>query len=113
MLISMNNLANVYWSQGKYGQAEALYSQTLEIQRRVLGPEHPDTLLSMGNLADTCAKEGKYAQAEALFSQTTELSRRVLGPEMLGHRRTIPRTACASLSRQRPGVPEVALELWI
>ena len=37
--------------QGKYAQAEALYSQTLEIQRRVLGPEHPDTLMSMNNLA--------------------------------------------------------------
>ena len=40
----MNNLADVYDEEGKYAQAEALYSQTLEIQRRVLGPEHPDTL---------------------------------------------------------------------
>jgi hypothetical protein len=30
--------------QGKYAQAEALHSQVLRIQRRVLGPEHPDTL---------------------------------------------------------------------
>jgi Tfp pilus assembly protein PilF len=38
-LRSMNNLAVVYDDQGKYAQAEALYSQTLEIQRRVLpGP---------------------------------------------------------------------------
>ena len=47
----MNNLANVYYAQGKYPQAEALDSQALEIQRRVLGPEHPDTLESMSNLA--------------------------------------------------------------
>ena len=47
----MNNLANVYDVQGKYAQAETLDSQTLEIQRRVLGPEHPDTLRSMNNLA--------------------------------------------------------------
>ena len=47
----MNNLAIVYDEQGKYPQAEALYSQTLEIRRRVLGPEHPDTLGSMNNLA--------------------------------------------------------------
>jgi non-specific serine/threonine protein kinase/serine/threonine-protein kinase len=44
----MNNLAKVYWSQGKYARAEALYGQTMDIQRRVLGPEHPGTLLSMG-----------------------------------------------------------------
>ena len=51
-LTSMNSLAGDYYSQGKYAQAEALYSQTLEIQRRVLGPEHPDTLTSMDNLAE-------------------------------------------------------------
>lgn len=77
----MNNLANVYWSQGNYPQAEALYREAMETQRRVLGPEHPDTLLSMGNLAATYGKEGKDAQAEALFAQTLEISRRVLGPE--------------------------------
>jgi non-specific serine/threonine protein kinase/serine/threonine-protein kinase len=47
----MNNLANVYQYEGKYAQAEALFRQTLEIRRRVLGPEHPDTLGSMVNLA--------------------------------------------------------------
>ena len=46
-LMSMNNLANVYLAEGKYPQAEALYRETMEIQRRVLGPEHPDTLDSM------------------------------------------------------------------
>jgi hypothetical protein len=38
----MFNLANVYASEGKYAQAEALHSQTLEIRRRVVGPEHPE-----------------------------------------------------------------------
>ena len=80
-LYSMNNLAIVYYYQGKYAQAEALDSQTLEIRRRVLGPEHPDTLNSMNILATVYDDEGKYAQAEALFSQTLEIQRRVLGPE--------------------------------
>ena len=34
----MNNLATRLLVQGKYPQAEALHSQTLEIRRRVLGP---------------------------------------------------------------------------
>ena len=80
-LTSMNNLAIVYYEQGKYAQAEALHSQTLEIRRRVLGPEHPDTLASMNNLAIVYYEQGKYAQAEALYSQTLEIQRRVLGPE--------------------------------
>lgn len=68
-------------NEGKYAQAEALNLQTLEIRRRVLGPEHPDTLMSINNLAVVYFDEGKYAQAEALFSQTLEIMRRVLGPE--------------------------------
>jgi hypothetical protein len=50
-------------------------------QRRVLGPDHPDTLYSMSNLASVYRRQGKYAQAEALHSQTLEVRRRVLGAE--------------------------------
>jgi hypothetical protein len=77
----MSKLADVYDDEGKYPQAEALYSQTLEIERRVLGPEHPNTLVSMDNLADVYERLGKYPQAEALHSQVLEIRRRVLGPE--------------------------------
>ena len=45
----MYNLALLYSQQGKYGQAEALYSQTLEIKRRVQGPEHPSTLNTLSD----------------------------------------------------------------
>ena len=43
----------------RYGEAEVLLRQTLEIQRRVLGPEHPSTLLIMSNLAEDLVKLGK------------------------------------------------------
>jgi non-specific serine/threonine protein kinase/serine/threonine-protein kinase len=77
----MNNLALIYHYRGKYAQAEALQSQTLKIKRRVLGPEHPNTLGSMNNLANVYRRQGKYAQAEALYSQAVEIQRRVLGAE--------------------------------
>ena len=76
-----SRLGRTAYLQGKYPEAEALFSQTLEIQRRVLGPEHPDTLNSMNNLASVYYSQGKYAQAEALDSQILEIRRRVLGPE--------------------------------
>jgi hypothetical protein len=41
-LISMNNLGKVYGDEGKYAQAEALYNQTSEIKRRVLGADRPN-----------------------------------------------------------------------
>ena len=41
----MENLAGDLQSEGQYAEAEKLVRETLDIRRRVLGPEHPDTLL--------------------------------------------------------------------
>jgi hypothetical protein len=38
--------------------------------RRVIGPEHDDTLGAMDNLAIAYTGEGKYEQAEALFRRS-------------------------------------------
>ena len=76
----MIDLANVY-DQRNSAQAEALDSQVLEIQRRILGPEHPETLHSMNNLAQDYDDQGKFATAESLYSQMLEIQRRVLGLE--------------------------------
>ena len=50
-LISMNNLASLFKSQGKYDATEPLYREALQLSEKVLGKEHPSTLLSMNNLA--------------------------------------------------------------
>ncbi len=47
MLMSMNNLANVYSAQRRYAQAEALYQETLAAERGALGPENPLTLYAL------------------------------------------------------------------
>ncbi|MCP4707218.1 MAG: tetratricopeptide repeat protein, partial [Planctomycetes bacterium] len=44
-------LAILYQKQERYDQAESLNIKTLEVRRRVLGEEHPDTLRSMNSLA--------------------------------------------------------------
>ncbi len=77
----MQFLATIYHDEGDNAKAEAIFAQTWEIRRRVLGPEHPDTLLSMTNLAAIYHSEGKYAQAESLGIQALDMMRRALGPE--------------------------------
>jgi tetratricopeptide (TPR) repeat protein len=96
----MNNLADSYRLQGKYARAEALLKQTLEIQSRVLGPEHHDAADSMQNLARVYYSESKYAQAEALFSQSLKIQRRVSGPE---HPDTLETAANLTLTYQVQG----------
>jgi tetratricopeptide (TPR) repeat protein len=41
---SLNNLAELYFSQGRYEQAEPLYKRALAIREKVLGREHPDAV---------------------------------------------------------------------
>jgi tetratricopeptide (TPR) repeat protein len=48
---SMNNLAALYDTTGRYGEAEPLYQRALAIREQQLGADHPDTALSLNNLA--------------------------------------------------------------
>jgi hypothetical protein len=50
MLDSRDNLASIYWSQGRWKEAVKLQAQAVEARGRVLGKEHPDTLQSVANL---------------------------------------------------------------
>jgi len=52
-----------------------------ETRKRVLGPEHPDTLTSMANLALTYTDQGRWKEAEELGVQVLETKKRVIGPE--------------------------------
>ena len=47
---SLNNLALLYKSQGRYSEAEPLYLQALEIRERGLGANHPRTVTVRKNL---------------------------------------------------------------
>ncbi len=38
---SLNNLALLYYAQGKYDEAEPMYRRALEIYEKSLGKDHP------------------------------------------------------------------------
>jgi tetratricopeptide (TPR) repeat protein len=80
-LVDMNNLADAYGYQGKYAQAEALFSQTLQIKNRVRGPEHPSTLYTLSGFASMYQHQGKYALAETYAARALAGRRHALGPE--------------------------------
>jgi tetratricopeptide (TPR) repeat protein len=71
----------VYLAEKKYSQAESLLAQTVEIQRRTMGEEHPFTLIGMNNLAMVYKNEGKLTHAEPLLSRVLEVRKRTLGNE--------------------------------
>jgi len=77
----MYTMAVTYRGLGLYSRAQPLQERALEIQRRVLGPQHPETLRSMNLLADTLGDEGHDAEAEKISREVLAVRRRVLGPK--------------------------------
>ncbi len=51
------------------------------MRERVLGPEHPDTLITRGNLARWTGQAGDAAGARDQFAALLPVRERVLGPE--------------------------------
>ena len=68
-----------FLENGLYNAAEELQLQVLESWKRVLGVEHPDTLMSMHNLAFTYNLQRRTEEAEQLFLQVLESSRSARG----------------------------------
>jgi hypothetical protein len=60
----------------------------MEIRKRVLGPEHPDTLTSMNDLALTWKSQGREQQALDMMIECAELKKHKLGlnhPDIIKH----------------------------
>ena len=77
----MNVMGSVYFELGLYARAESLFSQALDIRRRVLGENHPDTLLSMFGLGRTLSVEQRIPEAETLLREALAKQQNVLGTE--------------------------------
>ena len=52
--------------QGDLAGARKLHERALDARRRVLGKEHPDTLMSLSNLAAMLRAQGDIAGAKQL-----------------------------------------------
>ncbi len=63
-LESKNDLAVLYKEQARYDKAESLLLESLEGRRKVLGEEHPDTLVSLNNLIELYEAWGKAEKVE-------------------------------------------------
>src|SRR6516164_1594827 len=59
---SLNNLAALYHSQGKYRMAEDLYQKALEIKRRIYPEENEEVALALQNLAVLYSAKRDYPQ---------------------------------------------------
>jgi serine/threonine-protein kinase len=77
----MSVMGEVYDSLGLFSQAQTLFARALDLQRRVLGPNDPQTLTSLSRLAVVLTEEGNYPEGEKLQREAFVARTRVLGPE--------------------------------
>merc|ERR1711937_1003590 len=66
---------------GKLQEAEPLHQQSLTIQKKVLGEEHPDVAASLNNLANLLQRMGKLQEAEPLYKESLAIFKKVLWSE--------------------------------
>jgi serine/threonine protein kinase len=77
----MYTMGKVYLSLGLDSNAQSLLERALDIQRRVLGSEHLETLESAASVGKVLRYRGRYPEAENLERQTLAIERRLLGPQ--------------------------------
>jgi tetratricopeptide (TPR) repeat protein len=83
---SLENLGNLYKSQGKYKLAEPLLVEALVLSKELLGERHPHVASKLENLADLYIGQGKLKLAEPLYKETLSIREERLG---IDHPRTI------------------------
>ena len=76
---SLTRLATLYYSQGKYNEAESLYLRSLVIREKQLGENHLAVAISLNNLAELYRNQGKYDEAEPLYLRSLSIYEKELG----------------------------------
>ncbi|KAI7569125.1 hypothetical protein KC343_g2333 [Hortaea werneckii] len=71
----------VWQREGRFEEAGQLQSEMLDVRRRLLGGEHPDTLNAMADLGSTYSQQGLWGRAKDLESQVIEKGKKILGEE--------------------------------
>jgi CHAT domain-containing protein/Tfp pilus assembly protein PilF len=67
--------------QGKYKDAEKQCREALDIRRKVLGEEHPDTAASYSWVASCLDAQGQHGKALPLYEKALSICRKELGEE--------------------------------
>ena len=73
-----SNFALVMLENGDWNKAEQLFVEVMDMRKKLLGTEHPDTLTSMANVASTYQNQGRWNEAEQLKVQAMDMSKKVL-----------------------------------
>ncbi len=75
---TMSDQAQRLYDQGKYAAAQPVFEKALEIQRRLLSDDFPETASSYDNVGESLKGQGKYAAAQPFYEKALQIQRRAL-----------------------------------
>jgi len=75
------SLAMLYYSMGRYLEAQPLYSESLRTRERLLGKSHIATAQSLNNYAGLLHTTGKFERALPYYRRALEIKIEALGEE--------------------------------
>ena len=77
------SLAQAYFSQGRYREAELFYRRSLAATEKRLPPEHPEVAAAVSNLAELYRYLGRVEEAAPLHRRALRIRERSYGTEHL------------------------------
>jgi len=98
-------LANRYRELGLYDAALPLQTSALDVRRRVMGDEHPKTLISINAMGRLLEDQGRFDEAMPFYREALDARRRSLGDD---HPLTLQSVNNVGLLLQRQGKLEEA-----
>jgi hypothetical protein len=102
--------------QGKYAEAQPLLEKALDITRKALGEDHPDTATSYNNLATNLDYQGRHGEAQPLHERALAIKLKALGDQhpqtALGYNNVAFNLAAQGKYAQAQPLYEKALAIW-
>ena len=103
ILVVQNNLASTYAALGHREKALSIEQDVYSGRLKLVGEEHPKTLLAANNYADSLCNLQRFEEGKALLRRLMPVARRVLGES---HERTLRmRWLYAAALCNDPGAP--------
>ncbi len=73
--------AKIYRDRDQLWRAESTLHEALDIDRDLLGPEHPEVIADVCFLAEVNWLQGRFAEAEALYTDSLNIVLKTVGPK--------------------------------
>jgi tetratricopeptide (TPR) repeat protein len=106
VLITADNLAEIYSKHGKLKEAEDLQRSIIITMEKVVGKGvHPDLVVALNNLAQTLYREKKYPEAETNLKRCIEMNKAIYGDK---HPKTVHSISAYTTFLEKTGRKEEA-----